>query len=608
MDPEQYLNALLSLPLLEESNMSPDGRWVAWTWYKAGPAADIYAAPTDGSAAPIRLTSTPHDTILVDWTPDSRSVLAAQDRDGNERAVLYRIDLNNPEVMLPLTDPDPDYYVHGGQMHPNGRWLFYGANYNFETGKEIEPTWLYRHDLETGQRTVIARPEKACYYNPKLNRQGTFLIYPRKDLDPSGEQLWLVDVEGKQDRQLLNAGDDKKIMAQWLPDGNRVLVLAETGTHQRVGVLDLIDGTVRWLLDDPARNIEEIEVPAIGNQVILIEYRKGCVYASLLDVDGGIETPILSGKRSLVPIGPSASGFWVGETYSSQQPNDLVLFDPAGAGELASLTRIWDRTTLTPEDLAPATDFRWQSVDGLEIQGWLYRPQQSAVGTIILAHGGPTWHIQDCINPETQYLVSQRMNVLDVNFRGSTGFGLAFREAIKVDGWGGREQQDILTGIQALIKAGIAQAGKVGISGTSFGGYSSWYAITHFPPELLAASVPICGMTDLVVDYETTRPDLRPYSAEMMGGTPDEVPGRYYERSPIHFVDRIRGKLLIVQGLQDPNVTPENVRAVEIELKKAGIPYELLTFDDEGHGIARPKNQKVLYHRMVEFFTAAFEG
>jgi dipeptidyl aminopeptidase/acylaminoacyl peptidase len=113
-------------------------------------------------------------------------------------------------------------------------------------------------------------------------------------------------------------------------------------------------------------------------------------------------------------------------------------------------------------------------------------------------------------------------------------------------------------------------------------------------------------MTDLIVDYETTRPDLRPYSEEMMGGSPDQVSKRYYERSPINFVNNIRGSLLIVQGLQDPNVTPENVRAVTDALQKFGVKYQLLTFEDEGHGISKPKNQKILYLRLLEFFESVF--
>ena len=80
MSPDTYLDALLSLPALDAAAISPDGRWAAWTWFRAGPTANVYAAPTDGSSEPIRLTETPHDTILTAWTPDSRAVLVAQDR------------------------------------------------------------------------------------------------------------------------------------------------------------------------------------------------------------------------------------------------------------------------------------------------------------------------------------------------------------------------------------------------------------------------------------------------------------------------------------------------------------------------------------------------
>jgi dipeptidyl aminopeptidase/acylaminoacyl peptidase len=385
-----------------------------------------------------------------------------------------------------------------------------------------------------------------------------------------------------------------------------------------VGVWERAGATLRWLLDDPARNVEAVHVPRgpVGpagtakEQVVVVEAREARARASLLDVESGAETPLPGVPGSLIPLAPAGEGEWIARYYSSRQPTDLVRFSLADMRpeSFLSLTRIWERTPLTAQDLVPAEDFRWQSVDGLEIQGWFYRARDEAKGTIVYVHGGPTWHSQDWLNAEIQFLVSRGFNVLDPNYRGSTGFSRAYREAIKEDGWGSREQEDIRTGIEALIAAGIAVPGKVGITGTSYGGYSSWWAITHFGPELVAASAPICGMTDLVVDWETTRPDLRPLSEEMMGGAPHQVPERYRERSPIQDVGSIRGRLLIVQGGQDPNVTPENVRVVQPALEKAGVEYELLVFEDEGHGIAKPKNHRILYLRLAEFFERAFRS
>ena len=616
MEVDPFLEALLTLPGLEDPKISRDGEWVAWTWYRAGPAADVYAAPTDGSSPPIRLTDTSHDSLVVGWTPDSHSVLVSQDRDGDERAQLFRVDLDQPGAMHPLTESSPNFYLLGGQLHPNGRWLVYAANLDATTQQEIEPSWLYRHDLETGERKILARPQRGCYYEPELNEQGTHILYQRNDLHPAGRQVWLVDIEGQEDREILNAGPDRKVHALWLPGGERVLVLAETDAHQRVGIWDRAGGKLRWLLDDPARNVEAIHVPrspvgltgSTNRQVVVVEAKRARVRASLLDVESGGETPLPDVAGGLIPLAPTGEGAWIARYYSSRQPADLVRFSLADMRpeSFRSLTRIWERTPLTAQDLVPAEDFRWQSVDSLEIQGWCYRALGEARGTIVYVHGGPTWHSQDWLNAQIQFLVSQGFNVLDPNYRGSTGFSRAYREAIKEDGWGGREQEDIRTGIEALIAAGIAIPGKVGITGTSYGGYSSWWAITHFGPELVAASAPICGMTDLVVDWETTRPDLRPLSEEMMGGTPHQIPERYRERSPIHYVESIQGRLLIVQGGQDPNVTPENVRTVRAALEEAGVEYELLVFEDEGHGIAKPKNLRILYRRLAEFFEKAF--
>ncbi len=612
MTPEQYLEALLTLPGLYNPLVSLDGRWVAWTWFRTGPAADVYAAPTDGSAPAVRLTESLDNTRLVSWTPDNQAVIVAQDHDGNERLRLFRVDLARPGVMVPLTEADPNYFLHGGQLHPNGRWLVYAANVDVATGQEIEPTWVYRHDLATGARRPLARPAKGGHPAPELNEPGTHILYNRQDLDPAGNQVWLVDIEGGDDREILNFGPAVKVGASWFPDGQRALVLGETATHRRVGIWTLADGALRWLIDDPARNIEGAFVPegTDGATAVVVEIAGARIRASLLDVASGTETVLPAIPGNLVPRYPLGTGEWVGTYGSAQYPTDVVRFRPAepGPDTLRSLTGLWERTPLRPANLAPAEDFHWRSVDGLEIQGWLYRAAVPAKGTIVYIHGGPTGHSMDALNNEIQFFVNGGFHVLDPNYRGSTGFDLRFRDAIKEDGWGGREQDDIRTGIEALIAAGIAEPGSVGVTGTSYGGYSSWCAITHCPPEIVAASAPICGMTDLVVDYETTRPDLRPYSEEMLGGRPDQVPERYHERSPIHFVHNIRGRLLIVQGMQDPNVTPENVRSVRAALDQAGVPYEVLAFEDEGHGILRPKNQKTLFLRLAEFFGQTFAG
>ncbi len=608
MRPEEYLDALLSLPGMVEPQVSPDGKWVAWSWFRVGPAADVFIAPTDGSKPPLRLTDTPENTFIVSWTQDSLSLVVEEDKGGDERAQLFKVDIDKPNITIPLTEPSPPYFVRGGQLHPEGKHLIYAANYDFEKEEEIEPTWLYLHNLENGERKTLSRPIRGHYYFPQLNSIGTHIIYSRGDLHPAGQQIWLVDIEGKEDKEILNFGDKVKVEASWHPDGENIIFLAEHGNYRRVGLYSIASGKHLWLVDNPERNIEQVFVPYGSTQAVVVEVKEAKLSTSLLDIESGLEIFLPFVKGNLIPLAPVDNEQWVGLYYSSCQPTDIVIFslNNIHPESFISISRVWEKTVLKPEDFTQAKDYWWSSTDGLNVQGWLYQVKEPK-GTIIYVHGGPTAHSEDKVAVMVQFITSQGFNVLDPNYRGSTGFGLDFQEAIKKDGWGAKEQEDIKTGIESLINDGIAYPGKVGIMGTSYGGYSSWYAITHWDPSIVAASMPICGMTDLVIDYETTRPDLKPYSQEMMGGTPEEVPQIYFERSPINYLHNIKGKVLIVQGLRDPNVTPENVRVVREKLDNFGINYDLLTFEDEGHGISKPVNLKVLLLKMAEFFKQAFK-
>ena len=432
----QYLVALLSLPDIQDESLpriSPDGRWVAWTWHHIGPAADVYAAPTDGSTAPIRLTDTSDDTWLSYWLPDSSGVLVEQDKDGNERAQLFRVDLMQPLEMIPLTEPDPNYYLRSPRLHPNGRWLVYGANVDVTTGQEIEQTWIYRHDLHTGERLPLARPYKAGPAMPELSPNGTHILYTRKDLHPAGQQVWMVDIEARGDCEVLNFGADKKVIAHWLPDGQGAVVLAEAETHKRLGIWDLRSRDLNWLIDDPARDIEDAFVPHNSDSIIVKESVSGRTRSSLIAMDMGIETKIPTLDGNLIPLAPVGSDEWVGLIYNSQHPADVVRFPISDIRPetFTSLSRVWEVTKLTPNDFTQAQDFRWRSSDGLGIHGWLYRPMGIAKGTIVYVHGGPTWHSQDWINAQIQFFVHCGFNVLDPNYRGSTGYGLPFCNAIR---------------------------------------------------------------------------------------------------------------------------------------------------------------------------------
>ncbi|MBI4577921.1 MAG: S9 family peptidase [Planctomycetes bacterium] len=611
MGPGEELEALLALPLLDGAQVSPDARHVAWTWYGAGPAARVYSVPTDGSRDPIRLSEGPAAVRLESWAPDGASVVVRAELQGDERAQLFRIHLDRPREMVPLTGERPNHFLRGGDLHPNDRWLIYGANFDAASGSPIEPTWVYRHDLVSGERRVLARTERPGNPAPELSPTGRHVLYHRNDRHPAGRQLWVVRIDGRGDRTAVDLGDTAKVRGGWLPDGRGAIFVAESEGRRRVGLWWLAGGAITWLVDGPGREVEEAYVAPRSGAAVVVELREARAHVSLVDLAGGGERYLpRMPEGNWRPLAPAPDGRWVALKAAAREPTDLVLCRLDGpAGRDRSLTRVRRHWGLSgSEALSPAEDFRWRSVDGLPIQGWLHRARGAAVGTVVLVHGGPTRHADEELDPRVQFLCARGFHVLRPNYRGSTGFGLAFRDSIKQAGWGGREQDDIVAGIRALLDAGVARPGRVGVTGTSYGGYSAWCLAVRCPPELVAAAAPICGMTDLALDYRTTRPDLRRYSEEMMGGNPEEVPERYRDRSPVHRVAGIRCRLLIVQGLQDPNVTSENVRAVTEALDHAGVPYELLVFPDEGHGIQRRRNRRVLFLRLAAFFRGAFQA
>ena len=600
---EPVLDRLFSASETWGARVSPDGMRVAWIASNLGPTTQLWWAPTDGSGAPQAWVANERDCDYFFWAPDSQSIILGQSRDGDERIGLSRIALDGSR--RDLTDQHPDYYIRGGQIDPAGRFLVYAANRDPQSGREIEANVVYRHDLVAGELVALARLERAAHVLPRLSPDGRHVLYQRKDRHPAGSQLWLVGIDGAGDREILNAGDARKAEAVWAPDSARLVVTAETETHRRVGLLGIGGGEARWLIDDRDRDISGAHWPRGSESIVVNETRAAKEIAWLVDPESGESAPFTRTTGTLLPIAPGATGGWVGYHYAARHPMRLVRVE--ASGELRALSdrpeHVWET-----EFLAAAEDFLWRSTDDLEIHGWLFRPRGPSKGAIILVHGGPTAHDEDSFNPEIQYLVTAGFIVLTPNYRGSTGFGLPFQDSIREQGWGGIEQDDIATAANALIQHSLAKPGRIGVTGTSYGGYSSWCQITRVAPEVIKAAAPICGMTDLVVDYETTRPDLRPYSEEMMGGSPAQVPERYRERSPINFVERIRGKLLIVQGANDPNVTPQNVTDVRRRLDMAGTPYEVLMFEDEGHGIAKPENRKVLCRRLATFFSAAFEA
>ena len=603
------IDSLLAIPQIRGVQIAPSKKIAALTINRIHENCDVFLCDLGSQGDMIPLTRTPEYTYITDWDSESKSVLVGEDIAGNERVTLYRIYIDNPFEMIPLTTKNPPYFMRGGFFSPNGEFIAYSVNYDIDTRKETETFRIIVQDIESGKRTTIARPDKPAYTTLSLDPKGRYILYNRSDENPAGTQWWTVTPQGDQDREILNFGPTAKVSAEWTYDG-RVAFETDTIDGERydsvaVGIFDPSSEKTEWLaMPSEEEPYDSILVPKYSQHIVMVREREGRRKPFVYDLEHETLTDCSLSNGTIWPVSSLTLGSWLGLYYSSICPRNLIKFNPFSPelDQFEFITDMLSASGIESSNLTPAEAHRWISIDNTMVHGWLYRPSYSNGRTILKIHGGPTAHSEDVLDVHIQYFCSLGFTVLDPNYRGSTGYGVNFRELIKKDGWGGNDLQDIRTGILSLFENGYANPNRVGIYGTSYGGYMSWNAITHFDRQVIAAAVPICGMTDLVVDYETTRPDLRPYSEEMLGGSPEEVPQIYHDRSPINFVNNIKGRLLVVQGLRDPNVTKTNIEEVEKHLKEHKIHYEKLVFDDEGHGIIREENLKILLKRLAEFF------
>ena len=271
-----------------------------------------------------------------------------------------------------------------------------------------------------------------------------------------------------------------------------------------------------------------------------------------------------------------------------------------------SLTKVASLSDwINPDHLANMKPVSYQSRDGLTIHGYLTLPvgvEAKNLPVVINPHGGPwardTWGY----NPEVQLLANRGYAVLQMNFRGSTGYGKDFWEK-SFKQWGQAMQDDVTDGVKWLIDEGIADPERVAIYGGSYGGYATLAGITN-TPELYAAAVDYVGVSNLFTFMETIPPYWEPYKKmlyEMVGDPATNDSIMMKANSPVFHVDKIKAALFIAQGANDPRVVQAESDQMVAALEKNGVNVQYMLKEDEGHGFRNEENRFDFYNAMVIF-------
>jgi len=319
------------------------------------------------------------------------------------------------------------------------------------------------------------------------------------------------------------------------------------------------------------------------------------LYDRLEDTLGAYEVVITSTNK--------AENKFVVRTYSDRSLGAYYFYDKT-TDKLDKITEV--SAWLKEEDLAEMKPIKYKSRDGLTINGYLTLPKgidHKNLPVIVNPHGGPWARDAWTFNPEVQFLANRGYAVLQMNFRGSTGYGRAFWEASFKE-WGLKMQDDVTDGVQWLIDQGIADSSRIAIYGGSYGGYCTLAGVT-FTPDLYACAIDYVGVSNLFTFMETIPPywELFLKMLHEMVGDPanEEDNARMKATSPVFHVDKIKAPILIAQGAKDPRVNQDESDQMVAALKERGVAVEYLLKENEGHGFQNQENRFEFYGKMEDF-------
>ena len=538
--------------LVYTSNLS--GSWQIHAWDRA-----------EGSHR--QVTEHPTGVVAGAVTPDGERVLWFDDSKGDEIGVWQAQPFHGGEVAPLVPDVEPAWSA-GLALSQDGRvaiGLASREGFSVRVGRVGGPTTeLYRHEQSVdvaaisrdGRLLVVHHAEHGDNIHPALRAF---------DLD-SGEavaDLW--DGEGY-----------GLIASRFSPvrgDG-RLALLHERGGVQRPALWDPVAGERADLDVDLPGVVEVADWWPDAGALLLVHTHLGRDELYRLDLAGGRL------ERLDHPVG-SISGARV-------RPDGEVWFrwaSGAAAPQVRAVGR--DEPVLRPPGEPapqgqPYQSWTFSNRAGDQVHGFLALPPGPAPHpTVMLVHGGPTHHDADNWSPQVQALVDHGWAVALVNYRGSTGYGKKWQDALQ--GNPGRpEVEDVVAGRDDLVARGVADADRVMVAGASWGGYVTLLAI-GLVPEGWRAAAGIVPVADYVSAYADESEGLQAFDRSLFGGSPDEKPELYEDRSPITYVERVRTPVLLMVGDNDTRCPLQQVLNYAKRLEQAGKPFELDRFD-AGHG------------------------
>ncbi|MDE1819235.1 MAG: S9 family peptidase [Euryarchaeota archaeon] len=601
------LERLFSLPQYKLPALSRDRGTLAFYFDKTG-RNELYVLPLDRlrprqvshGEAPRALRS----GLL--WDREGTSLFFGKDIQGNENHDIYRIWTKDGRVER-LTE-DPSSEKHPIDVSPDGRWLLLMGNLQGKSGRKQLNLWRLR--LEKGslpeQLTDHANPAGA-YSERVYSPDGKWIAYGTNELeDPKNEDVYRIPSDGGTPELLLRVKEGSKdVPMGWSPDGASLAVASDATGSFRPGLLEVGTHQVRWFghagwEENPADHSPD------GRRLLTVGNSGVATRAWVYDLASGKEEALdlPGGTLGMAQFLPSGSEVLLYET-DVHRPWQFWAFDLPRKRRRLLLAPVMKG--IDPRALAPCETVHYPTFDGREIEALVYHPRGRASArrspALVEVHGGPTWQFFRQFNPLAQYLVALGFTLIEPNVRGSTGYGVEFRDMNRKD-WGGGDLRDVVAATEYLRTLPQVDPDRVGLFGGSYGGYMTYLASVK-RPEMWKAACAIVGITDLEQMWEGSKEHFRYFLRENMG---DPVQDRelWRDRSALHFAEKLRAKLLMLHGANDPRCPVDQARKFRDRLlelgRTEGREFEYVEFGDEGHGSDDIQQKLRMWGRMGEFF------
>ncbi|MBE1491066.1 S9 family peptidase [Plantactinospora soyae] len=594
-------SVLFANPARLSPALSPSGKHIAYLAPVNG-VLNIWVGESDGVDYRPVTEDSDRGINAFFWAHDGRHLMYLQDRNGDENMHLYAVDIDSGQARELTPFPGVKAGLAGLSRRVPGHVL---VTMNRRTRHRYD---VYRIEIATGELVLVAENEGfAGWLTDRDLRVRGALVW-----DGDGARLMVRDDERTPWRPLHGVGLEDAMKMRPLgftADGESVLLLSSADANA-IRLLRLgLAGEVEVVYADPRHDVVNVHVRPDTGQPDLVVVRRERSHLEVLDPRAADDVARLRDicRGDVTLLGrDDTDRWWLTQDNIDDGPAGYHLFDRT-SGKARFLFS--HQPELERYELARMEPFSFLARDGLTIHGYLTFPPghlRRGLPTVLTVHGGPWARDVWGFRAEPQWLANRGYLCIQVNYRGSTGYGKDFTDAGDRE-WGGRMQDDLTDAVHWAVQRGYADPDRVAIYGASYGGYAA-LAGAAFTPELFRCAVSAAGPSDLRT-FIGAGSYARVIAAQMRRrvGDPDLDADFLWLRSPLSRVDEIRIPLLIAQGANDPRVRREQSEQLVAALREKEIPHQYLLFPDEGHALVRPRN-RLAFYTAVERFLAEHLG